>query len=158
MCERKKKMPEMPLPTEKDFDPYGGDLDAQWAWKNFGGLTLDEATSKFRERPEIYQEDFMFMGGKAFAFYFPVVEAHLRDVPEENDGVDHESWILAHCIKNQFEAKTAPHVLHLKHRVIALSTFVQRNIHRFGYDIGEQRRIADAWAELDTHLATLKQK
>lgn len=25
-----------------------------------------------------YQEDFMFMGGKAFAFYFPVVEKYLR--------------------------------------------------------------------------------
>ncbi|MBL8820867.1 MAG: hypothetical protein JNL96_20010 [Planctomycetaceae bacterium] len=83
MRERTEKTPEIPLPTEADFDPYGGDLDAQCAWRNFGGLTLDEATNKFRERPEIYQEDFMFMGGKAFAFYFPVVEAYLRNFPEE---------------------------------------------------------------------------
>jgi hypothetical protein len=26
---------------------------------------LAEAHSKFRDRPEIYQEDFMFMGGKS---------------------------------------------------------------------------------------------
>jgi hypothetical protein len=57
------------LPTETDFDPYQGDLDAQCAWKNFGGLTLGEAFVKFEESPETYQEDFMFMGGKAFARY-----------------------------------------------------------------------------------------
>jgi hypothetical protein len=34
------------LPTELDFDPLHGDLDAQCAWRNFGGLTLDEAHAK----------------------------------------------------------------------------------------------------------------
>lgn len=147
---------ETSLPTEVDFDPYGGDLDARFAWKNFGGLTLEEATKKFREIPEIYQEDFMFMGGKAFAFYFPVLEAYLRDVPEEYEGDDRQSWILAHCLRQQFEAKTAHHVLHLVQRVFALSTFVQQNIHRFGDSTEEQRRIADAWMELDTRLRALK--
>jgi hypothetical protein len=147
---------EPPLPTEGDFDPYGGDLDAQCAWRNFGGLTLDEATNKFRERPEIYQEDFMFMGGRAFAFYFPVIESYLRDVQDENDdGDDHESWILARCIKNQFDAKTALHVLHLSHRVMALSQYIRQNIVRYGYDADEQRQIADAWVELENHVETM---
>lgn len=44
------------LPSERDFDPYGGDLDAQCAWRNFGGLTLEEAIRRFRERPEIYKK------------------------------------------------------------------------------------------------------
>ncbi|MGO8750670.1 MAG: hypothetical protein ACLQNE_32370 [Thermoguttaceae bacterium] len=144
------------LPTEVDFDPYGGDLDAQCAWRNFGGLTLDEATRKFRERPEIYQEDFMFMGGRAFAFYFPVIESYLRDVQGENDDDDdHESWILACGIKNQFNAETAHHVLHLAPRVMALSQYVRNNIARYGYDADEQRRIADAWLELENHLKTI---
>ncbi len=56
------------LPTERDFDPYGGELDAQCAWKNFGGPTLDEAHAKFREHPECYREKLMAMGGKAFAY------------------------------------------------------------------------------------------
>lgn len=147
------------LPTERDFDPLSGDLDAQCAWEHFGGLTLDEAHAKFRKNPLYYQEDFMFMGGKAFAYYFPVVEQHLTMVPDANsDGDDHESWILATCIKTQFCAKTVHHVLHLKQRVFALSAFVQQNIHRFGFNKDEQRRIADAWTELDNHLASLRQE
>jgi hypothetical protein len=148
-----------PLPKERDFDPYGGDLDAQCAWKNFGGLTLDEAVSKFRGCPEIYQEDFMFMGGAAFAFYFPVIEGYLRDVPVpiEDDGDDHESWVLAKCIENQFHAKTAHHVLHLAPRVIALSKYVRQNIGRFGHDADEQSRIADAWLGLENHVQTMMQ-
>ena len=35
-------MSEMSLPTENDFDPCGGNLDAKWAWKNFGGLTIEQ--------------------------------------------------------------------------------------------------------------------
>ncbi len=32
------------LPTKRDFNPRGADaLDAEWAWGNFGGLTLSEA-------------------------------------------------------------------------------------------------------------------
>lgn len=62
------------LPTEKDFDPIGGSLDAQSAWKHFGGLTLEEVNRKFRENPFYYEEAFMWMGGKAFDFYFPVID------------------------------------------------------------------------------------
>ena len=147
------------LPTERDFDPLSGDADAQRAWEHFGGLTLDEAHAKFRKNPLYYQEDFMFMGGKAFAYYFPVLERHLTTVPDSNsDGEDHESWILAHCIKMQFCSKTAHHVLHLKQRVFALSAFVLQNIRRFSFDTDGQRRVAAAWAELETHLATVTQE
>jgi hypothetical protein len=107
------------LPTKNDFDPWEGDLDAETAWRNFGGLTLAEAHSKFRERPEIYQEDFMFMGGKAFAFYFSVIEDYLRQTPEaESEDDDRQAWILAKCIHNQFNAGTSIHVETLVDRVI----------------------------------------
>ena len=91
------------LPTERDFDPWSGDLDAQCAWRNFGGLTIEQAKAKFCENPLRYQEDFMFMGGKAFAYYFPVVEDYLRSIPDAASEDDHEAWILAHCIRNQFD-------------------------------------------------------
>jgi hypothetical protein len=142
------------LPTRSDFNPWGpGALDAECAWRNFGGSTLAEAHSKFRERPDVFQEDFMFMGGKAFAFYFSVVEDYLREVPdEENEGDDRKSWILAKCIQNQFEANTAHHVLHLSGRVIALSLFIRNNLRLFGYDEVERKRIADAWEELEAQV------
>jgi len=92
-----------PLPTEQPFDPYDGDLDPQWAWKNFGGLTLEDAKVKFRKRPGIYQADFMAMGGKAFAFDYPVLDTHLRETgfvaPEDRD--DRQAWVIPQCIKTR---------------------------------------------------------
>ena len=146
------------LPSKADFNPWGPTaLDAEWAWGNFGGLTLTDAHTKFRDHPDVYQEDFMFMGGKAFAFYFPVIEAFLHDVPDHaNDGDDHESWILAKCIEYQFDDQTASEVVHLADRVIALSRYVRKNIQRFGYDAAERMRITEAWQELEAHVKRSK--
>lgn len=144
-----------PLPSERDFDPHCGDLDAQYAWKNFGGLTLQQAITKFKERPDIYQEDFMFMGGKAFAFYFPVIEHYLCTLPPVRDGYRTETWILAHCIEAQFDATTSDYVLPLARRVVALSKFVLRDLSRFGDDAREQKRISKAWEKLKRHIESL---
>jgi hypothetical protein len=142
------------LPTKDDFVPWGpGDLDAENAWRSFGGLTLAEARQKFRENPAYYQEDFMFMGGKAFAFYFPVIEDYLRESPEVEGGYgDREAWILAKGIQSQFETKTASYVAPLAERIVALSKFIQANIVSFGDDEEERQRVSDAWRELDALL------
>ncbi len=140
------------LPTEADFDPVGCDLDAQSAWQHFGGLTLEAAKVRFRENPMYYQEDFMFMGGKAFAYYFPVIEEFLLGAPDVEDDEDHESWILAHCIKAQFDWNTAEHVRHLTTRIVELANFVRNNIRRFGVDDNERQRVAEAWTELVAHV------
>ncbi len=124
------------LPTKKDFNPWGPDaLDAEYAWRMFGGLTLSEARAKFLDRPDSRQEDFMFMGGKAFSYYFPVIEEYLRETPEkEPEGDDRQSWILAKCILNQFRMSTSDHMAHLAPRIISLSQFVRDNLQRFGDD------------------------
>jgi hypothetical protein len=136
------------LPSEEDFDPWHGRLDAQVAWKRFGGLTIDEASALFRENPVVYQESFMFMGGKAFAYYFPVIEDYLRNVPNGDHEWDHESWIIAHDIRNQFERENFTHVRHLASRVIELAVFVQENIRRFGATEKERAKVAKAWTDL----------
>ena len=145
------------LPVERDFDPWNGDLDAQCAWKNFGGVTLDEAEARFRENPLYYQEDFMFMGGVAFAYYFPVVENYLRGVPDADNYDDHQSWILAKCIEAQFDDKNLAFVRHLAPRVTDLADFVLVNIRRFGGDDRERQRVADAWRELVREVTRVMQ-
>jgi len=136
------------LPTQADFDPWG-DLDAQWAWRNFGGLTLDQAHAKFQENPLWYQEDFMFMGLRAFAYYFPVIDHHLRNVPENHDGGDdHQAWILAHAIMQQFEVAHLPILKTLAPAIRDLAAYVQQMIHRFGTTATEQMRVADAWKQV----------
>ena len=103
----------------------------------------------------------MFMGPKAFAFYFPVIEDFLHDVPEQSDNHDdYSAWILAHCIKNQFDHQKGkvPHVIHLADRVIALSQFVRNNIQRFEYNNAGRTKITEAWRELHDHVEFIKQK
>lgn len=138
------------LPTELDFDPLYGDLDAQCAWRNFGGLTLDEAHAKFEEYPESYQEDFMFMGGKAFAFYYPVIDRFLRktiEIPEDQCG-DRQSWILPQCIKNQFDGHGNLYVRPLKNSVLDLCAFMIENIRLFADDWDDPADIENNWREL----------
>jgi hypothetical protein len=148
-------MQETSLPTEHDFDPFGGDLDAQVAWRNFGGLTLEQARMKFLEMPEVYHEDFMFMGGKAFAYYFPVIEDFLKSVPEGGNCDDHQAWILACGIQAHFEGEDLPHVQHLTSRVIALAEYIRGHISRFGYDEGERNKVANEWSELARHVTRM---
>jgi hypothetical protein len=142
----------LPLPTERDFNPWNDPTDAETAWQNFGGLTLDEAYAKFCKQPEYYQEDFMFMGGIAFAYYFPVVDKYIRNAPDTEPFGDHEAWILAKCMQNQFSGDNLAHVRHLKDRVVALANFVHENIDRFGDDDAERDRVSDAWSELIAHI------
>jgi hypothetical protein len=139
-----------PLPTESDFDPDGGNLDAQDAWSEFGGLSLAQAHIRFRQVPESYQEAFMCMGGKAFAFYYPVIDSYLREASEvpEQERCGREAWILAKDIQCQFTGPDIRHVVHLKNQVLDLADFVLQNTHLFDRVPTEQRRIAEAWQEL----------
>ena len=97
----------------------------------------------------------MFMGGRAFAYYFPVIEDYLRTAPDVDVDDDHEAWILAHCIATQFDGDNLAHVRHLTARVIDLADFVRANIRRFGADDNERQRVANAWAELVHQVVTV---
>ncbi|MCA9112004.1 MAG: hypothetical protein KDA52_18775 [Planctomycetaceae bacterium] len=146
------------LPKERDFDPYGGGLDEQWAWKNFGGLTLDEAYEKFVSAPELYQENFMFMGERAFAFYYPVIDRFLRetiDLPVDERG-DRQSWILPHCIRGQFIPANRRYVSALKQPVIDLCEFMLQHIQCFADDWDDPTEIENNWRHLQEHVRQYK--
>ena len=139
-------------PTQADFDPSEGCLDALHAWKNFGGLSRAEAYEKFCQAPEIYLEDFMFMGGVAFAYYYPVLERYvLESRVETRDGNDVEAmWILASCIKLQYEARSIDYVF--RARILGLVSHVRSNLAQYSIDSDEQGRIDTAWHELESRL------
>lgn len=145
------------LPSELDFDPHAGDLDAQCAWRNFGGLTLDDACEKFDEAPEVYQEDFMFMGGRAFAFYYPVIDQFLRKsalIPAVQRG-DRQAWILPQCIRHQFEWNPHQSVLELRESVLELCRFMSENLGVFEDDWWDVQDIEVQWCRLEKFLRTL---
>lgn len=140
------------LPTKDDFVPHPPDLDEVCAWEHFGGLTLDEAKKRFAENPLYYQEDFMFMGTNAFRYYFPVLDHHLRNAPDEENDDDHESWIISQCIRVQFEPDAIDRLRPLIPAIVDLAGFVRDNIRRFGCDDSERQRVSDTWADLLSHI------
>ena len=135
------------LPTEFDFDPFGGCLDAQVAWKNFGGVALDDAFVLFCENAGQYSEDFMWMGHVAFAYYFPILDRYLRTEDEED-----QAWFIACVIIFQFDCENTTKIEQLKPKILDLANFVIQNIERFGTQISDRKRIYEEWIKLKYHL------
>jgi len=144
------------LPTKDDFVPHSQNLDEVCAWEHFGGLNLDEAKERFSENALHYQEDFMFMGTNAFLFYFPVLDHYLRSAPDIENDDDYESWIISQCICARFEPETIDRLRPLIPKILDLAGFIRHNIRRFGCDESEQQRVANAWADLVSHIESLE--
>lgn len=140
--------PAGPVPTKAQFDPHDGDSDAQWAWKNFGGLSLAQAYDLFLTNPLCRQEDFMFMGTEAFDFYFPVIDRYLREVTGDEEGNDCEAWILGQGIISQLSCKQARLSDSLVMEIERLVEFVRANLERYSPSIIDQQRIERAWIEV----------
>ncbi|MBL9142869.1 MAG: hypothetical protein JNM99_04225 [Verrucomicrobiaceae bacterium] len=133
------------LPSVQDFDPFGGDLDAQSAWRSFGGLSIADALARFRENPIHYQEDFMFMGGRAFVFYFPVLDAFLREFRLTEHEDDSQAAIIGSGIAAQFRWPTASHLVPIRPAIRSLADYVCSHTEQLAADPEEQRRIARDW-------------
>lgn len=157
-----------PLPGERDFDPDAGDLDAQVAWKHFGDLTLSEAYQTFQEDPEKHAEDFMYMGGKAFAYYFPVLERYLLVTPvwREENGVE---WCqilgLGAAIQFQFTKDCLPEVRELVSHVLQLISYVKESIkvhvassHPYISNPEIQQHVIAEWDALEQHLQQFEEQ
>ena len=145
------------FPSRQDFDPTGDCLDANHAWEMFGGLTIDQASLKFLEHPQYYQEDFMFMGGVAFRYYFPVLDRYIRDVkidPKLDDEAE-ALWILGYAIKAQLEPDNVALVEPIIHGIHDLTRHVRGNLFDYGAEQEDRDRIDSSWAELAETLSTL---
>ena len=143
------------LPSESDFDPFGGCLDAQHAWRQFGGLALEDAYAKFIEGPIFYQEDFMFMGGRAFAFYFPVLDRYLQtyrvgEGPGEKD--DSYAAIIGAGFSTQLASPTSRELDSIRDHIRSLAEYVRSHLGLLAEQTDEQRRIDNYWQILQTQL------
>jgi len=143
------------LPTEKEFDPWNGCLDAQSAWKHFGGLDLEQAYQKFCENPLNYQEDFMFMGPDAFSFYFPVVDQFLRRERESWEFDDSQAWILGKAMRMQLEQRKDDSLLKAMGE---LCQHVRTHLSKLATTESEQQEIDAAWLVVESQLAERRAK
>jgi hypothetical protein len=137
--------PKAPLPDAADFDPWAGDLDARHAWRNFGELSLAQAHKLFLENPCAHQEDFMFMGPKAFAYYFPVIDRYLREVHGEDPDDDCSVGILGRAIAMQLAEATSPALRSVAVEAAALASHVMGDPARYTPDERMQERLVREW-------------
>lgn len=98
----------------------------------------------------------MYMGANAFAYYFPVLDEHLRSVPDDEEPEhDYEAAILGYAIRVQLEANHVDALRPLMPSVLALADFVQTNLRRFGWNDEERRRVAEEWKALVDRLLAI---
>lgn len=144
------------VPTEADFDPYDGCLDCQHAWRTFGGMSIEEAFQKFIEHPSFHQEDFMFMGGRAFVYYFPVLDRYLRDFradEDSNDSYDSSAAIIGGGLSVQLLSKTSHELDSIMEEILSLVDYVRSHATILAVDLDEQQRIDSEWQILDAQIS-----
>ena len=140
------------LPTHKDFDPWG-DLDAQSAWGNFGGLTLEEAHEKFCNVPESYYEDFTHMGANAFSYYFPVIDKYLRNIKYVDEWDNCEASIIGSGIVAQLEWENNNKIKReVINKIEDLYDFVINNLSNYSSSQREQKSIFKSWQKVKSTI------
>jgi hypothetical protein len=145
------------LPRASDFDHTGCDLDGQEAIRIFCGMPLEQAYNVFMEHPEIHIENFMHMGAKAFAYYFPVIDRYLRETRSNCKLADCNTDILASVIEIRLDDITLTRSAELLLEIRSLTDFVQAYSSRFSGSKITRKRIRDKWARIAVKLAQCEQ-
>jgi hypothetical protein len=140
----------MSLPTREDF---GGDHpDIRWAWQEFGGKSLEEAYAHFCDDADNRQEQFMWMGERAFRFYYPVIDRYLRNVkPDREDYERTPAWILAQCVQTHFDQHEDMSGLH--DSIISLCHYVCAHLDHYSGSDSQREEIRLAWTDLREQVA-----
>jgi hypothetical protein len=118
----------MTLPTRDEINVYGS-LDEVSACEHFLGLTLVMAEQLFRENGLFYQEDLMWMGPRAFAFYLPAALSYLRSEAARGD----DDFLS--CLHRVIEFRSAEEAFALaRDTVRSLVDYVIANYAKFEVD------------------------
>jgi hypothetical protein len=136
----------MSLPTRDDF---GGGPDAETAWQHFGGKDLEEACAIFARCPEVYTDDVMWMGERAFQFYFPIVDRYLRarsPLQAEDDPPIVSIKFLGCCIQFHFHCHEDMTGLH--GQIIQLCDYVNSHLDHYTLKPEEQEEARSYWIDL----------
>ncbi len=140
------------IPEKGAYGARKGCHDQIRAWEHFGGLTLEEAYEQFCARPEIYQEDFMFMGWTAFRYYFPVIETYLHEAKPHDEFDECQAWILATIISFHWEQADHGRNPELIQRLANLCAHVRSHLDRYTLQPERQKEIDIAWAQLEDRI------
>jgi len=116
------------IPLTREINVYDS-LDERCAVRNFDGKSLEEAQVMFRES-EAYGDDMLFMGPKAFEYYFQALVNHIRS--DAATGDEEAVGLLLNCI--EFRRKSPEDAACLNDFRDAVQ-YVRKNWARFRSDL-----------------------
>ena len=118
----------MGVPTEAEINVFGS-LDEIVARDHFLDKSVEEAEALFRDNSAYYQEDLMWMGPRAFAFYVQSAINYLKSDDSAED--DH----FASCIFDVIEFRRQEEEFSLaRDRVTELATYMIDHFDKFAVD------------------------
>jgi hypothetical protein len=120
-------------------------------------MPLEQAYDVFMEHPEIHIENFMHMGAKSFAYYFPVIDRYLREVRSNWKHDDCNTDSLASMIEVRIDDMTLTRSEELLREIRSLTDFVQAHSSRFSGSKIIRKRIRDKWAKIANKLTECEQ-
>ena len=100
----------------------------------------------------------MFMGGQAFDYYFPVVDAYMREVTGSDDGDDCVVAVLGSGVAAQFNWNGAHPSPSLITEIEDLSEYVLAHTDQYSPSGKDQRRIRREWDRVNEVIAEHKSK
>lgn len=144
------------FPTEIDFDRLPSVLESKAAWSHFGGLSISAALALFRDNPLYYQEDFMFMGRRAFVYYFPVLDLYLREFRVSEDEDESVAAIIGSGIIAQIESSSDSCLVPIHPAIRSLADYVCSHSKFLAEDPDEQARIIKHWRPIYSALESVQ--
>jgi hypothetical protein len=136
----------MDLPRREDINVHDS-LDEISASDHFYGKTLEEAEALFREDAYRYQEDLMWMGPRAFAFYLPAVSSYLRSDDSAGDDA------LVDALYNIFEFRMAETEFPLASDTVRrIVDYVVEHFEKFAVDTSIYGDLLDRYRKLQARL------
>lgn len=94
----------------------------------------------------------MFMGGRAFVFYFPVLDVFLQEFRLTEHGDDSKAAIIGSGIAAQFRWPTAWLLVPIHPAIRSLADFVFAHTEWLAAAPEKHRRIAGNWEPVDSAL------
>jgi len=135
----------MSLPTANEINPIPANLDGRAAQEHFLGKTFEEAERLFQENSLYYFEDLLWMGPKAFCYYFPAAAHYLKSDAGQGDADAVRS--LASIIHSRIHDDGAL-VSEVNPTIRDLADFVVKNRKRFDSSLSFYRVEIQAYKDI----------
>jgi len=143
------KAERMKLPTEQEINPEGDSYDGQMAVDHFIGKTPEQITKELGTWLHWhFYEDFLWMGSRAFCFYFPAVADYVATAKAKADYevVDNFCYVLEFRLHSDFAQ-----IRDSFPAIIGFAGYILAHFEDYGYD-------PEADEDLLQRLRTIQQR